>query len=387
MPRGSRPRERRGGRQRGTPNRRTVLAERILVVAAERPTASRQALLRRIALDREVPPDTRMAIAERLAPGKGGRGGARRTDRRVEEMSQAALFAIVQDADAAPKGRRKAAAKLATHLAPMKPANKRWRFDADDCGFAINAEIAKEYRELDFELRKFSGRPNRAFPTIAKMIRKLEAKRAEIVARLECPAPELYGAAQIWNDRLHLEDYACKREDGIALTAAEDADEAHRKARFDCYVEGPEQTARRHRMQLEMAEINFRKGRLFKDGIYAPPLSRKQRDDLSLLRVLYPPPHGTTPEAETEEDRLRRKDFDEERARGHPFHDEEPAVDGNFYPRDSKLRPPEPEILDEFAYVPPYSYFKPGVGPVFGYDPDVDPKTDTSFRPLNPPAE
>src|SRR5579859_2600507 len=150
MPRGSRPRERRGGRQRGTPNRRTVLAERILVVAGEQPTASRRALLFRIATDRELPADTRMAIAERLAAGKGGRGGARRTFRRVDEISQAALFAIVQDAGAAAKARRKAAAKLAALLAPMKPANKRWRFEVDECGFAINAEIAREYREVDF---------------------------------------------------------------------------------------------------------------------------------------------------------------------------------------------------------------------------------------------
>jgi hypothetical protein len=360
------------------------LAERILVVAAEQPTASRQALLFRIATDRELLADTRMAIAERLAAGKGGRGSARRGLRQEDEMSQAALFAIVQDANAAAKGRRKAAVKLAAHLLPMKPANKRWRFKADDCGFAINAEIAKEYREVDFRLSELRGRPDRVVPTIAKMIRKLEAKHAEIVARLKCPAPHLYGAAQIWSDRVQLANYARKREDGIALTEAEDADEAHRKARFDCYVEGPEQTARRHRIKLERAEVNFKRRRLFKDdGIYAPPLTRKQRDDLRLLQALYPPHNSITREAETEEERRR----DEERARGHPFHDEEPAADGNFYPRDSKLRPPEPEILDEFVDMPPHSYFKPTVGLVFGYNPNVDPKTDTSFKPLNPPTE
>ena len=38
---------------------------------------------------------------------------------------------------------------------------------------------------------------------------------------------------------------ARKREAGIALSTEEDAEEAHRNARFDCYAEGPEQTARR----------------------------------------------------------------------------------------------------------------------------------------------
>ena len=40
MPRGSKLGERRGGRQRGTPNRRTVLADRILAIASARPTTS-----------------------------------------------------------------------------------------------------------------------------------------------------------------------------------------------------------------------------------------------------------------------------------------------------------------------------------------------------------
>jgi hypothetical protein len=103
-----------------------------------------------------------MAIAEQLAAAKGGHGGAQRSVRQAEKINQAALLAIVQNASAATKGRRKAATKLAAHLLPMKPANRRWWFEADDCGFAS----------------------------------------------------------------------ARKRQDGIVLTAAEDADEAHRKARF-----------------------------------------------------------------------------------------------------------------------------------------------------------
>jgi len=40
MPRGSKPGERRGGRQRATPNRRTVLTNRILAVAADNPAST-----------------------------------------------------------------------------------------------------------------------------------------------------------------------------------------------------------------------------------------------------------------------------------------------------------------------------------------------------------
>ena len=63
MPRGSKIGERRGGRQRGTPNRRTVLADRILAIASERPTTSAGQLVDILVKDHELPADIRMAIA------------------------------------------------------------------------------------------------------------------------------------------------------------------------------------------------------------------------------------------------------------------------------------------------------------------------------------
>ncbi len=68
MPRGSKPGERRGGRQRATPNKRTVLAERILVVASSNPTATRHELLLILAKDQALPADIRMAIARKSFP-------------------------------------------------------------------------------------------------------------------------------------------------------------------------------------------------------------------------------------------------------------------------------------------------------------------------------
>jgi hypothetical protein len=64
---------------------------------------------------------------------------------------------------------------------------------------------------------------------------------------------------------------------------------------------------------------------------YAPPLSRKARNDLKLLRWLYPKPTRDLSQLEGD-DR-----FDP--YHDHPFADEMLAPDGNFYPRDSKLRP------------------------------------------------
>jgi hypothetical protein len=63
MPRGSKPGERRGGRQRATPNRRTALTNRILAVAAAHPAATAHELVLILAKDQGLAADTRMAIA------------------------------------------------------------------------------------------------------------------------------------------------------------------------------------------------------------------------------------------------------------------------------------------------------------------------------------
>jgi hypothetical protein len=99
------------------------------------------------------------------------------------------LFVIVSDAGALAKARRKAAVKLATYFLPMKPVNKRWWFTVNDCGFAINAEIARDYRDIDVELYRLKRDPNRDFPEIAQAVKKLQARKDAILERLECPCP------------------------------------------------------------------------------------------------------------------------------------------------------------------------------------------------------
>jgi hypothetical protein len=95
------------------------------------------------------------------------------------------------------------------------------------------------------------------------------------------------------------------------------------------FYASPEAIARRRRAALEEAERRFKKSRLFRE-FYAAPLSRKERNDLKLLRWLYPisPPN------------LSQIDGDEfGMYRDHLFTDELLAPDGNFYPPHSKLRP------------------------------------------------
>jgi hypothetical protein len=83
---------------------------------------------------------------------------------------------------------------------------------------------------------------------------------------------------------------------------------------------------------LRDADRRFRKYR-FMGGVAAPPLSRKERNDLKLLRRLYPA--GPKP------DLSHFGDDEFDMYRYHPFAVELPAPDGNFYPPRFKLRPPD----------------------------------------------
>jgi hypothetical protein len=437
------PGERRGGRTRATPNRRTILADRMMAVLDGCSGASPKERLSLLINDAALPVDVRITVAQRAFPDRAG--GVRRARRPksevhavggseqrrprateapsaeplpVETMSQAArdaLLGIVSDASASAKARRKAAAKLATYFLPKQPVNKRWRFTADECGFAINAEIAREYRTIDFELQALKRHPTRDFPEIAQRIRKLQARIDAIRQRLQCPPPEDdgdedairqrlqrppqkgYGLEEFSEDWIRLETFARKREAGIALSSEEDAEEAHRKARFDCYVRGPEQTARRRKLHLEAADKFFRENRFFKD-LTSAPLSRKERNDLWLLRWLYPPPHENYLSAATKAEARAKAEAKakakakaeaeaealavDERWIGHPFYDEKPAADGSFYPHDSKLRPAiddEPVIIDdEDEHIPPYCILTPGQPPKFTYEPPNNSSSDKS---------
>ena len=178
---------------------------------------------------------------------------------------------------------------------------------------------------------------------------------------------------------IRLVEIARKREAGIALRPEEDAEEAHRKARLDCYAEGPEQTARRYKDDLYWADLRFRKGRFFKDEMVAPPLSRKERNDFLLLRWLFPP-------LNCKSRRGPGAQADANMAIGHPFHDEKPAADGNFYPHDSKLRPAsadEPDF-EEYADVPKYCVYRPGLPPIFTDELPIDLPNDKSAMTSTP---
>jgi hypothetical protein len=179
MPRGSKLGERRGGRQRATPNRRTVLTNRILVVAAANPAATEYELVLILAKDQDLAADTRMAIARKAllfgpsrlmqshaaAINEHGRPPSKpRTkigpDHEVNKgpaskrggalaakagLATDLLFAVAQDTAANPADRRKAASQVAEFFLPKNARGRKLRrgkFPPDEYDVFVDPELA-----------------------------------------------------------------------------------------------------------------------------------------------------------------------------------------------------------------------------------------------------
>ena len=134
-----------------------------------------------------------------------------------------------------------------------------------------------------------------------------------------CPCPSRYTMAALAADQKRLAYFAEKRASQILFTAEEDAEEVHRRARFDAYAYRPERTAKNHLARLREVERRSK----------VRPMTLQERYNLRLLSLLYSTGQPrTAPKAE-----LDNADY-------HPLRDEPVAEDGNLYPPNSRLRPP-----------------------------------------------
>jgi hypothetical protein len=198
-----------------------------------------------------------------------------------------ALFGIVQDVTADPKARRKAALKIAEFLLPKTA--KKAKALPDEYGFAINPDLARKYRHLRRELVFLRVGRTRNIPAVVQKIEELTVRVNAIRRRLPLPSPSKYGIRESQRDLTRLEELAELRGNGAGLTESEAAEEAHLWARLDTFRHSPEQTARSRLKALEDTERRFEMGH--RNGYSgAPPLTPKDRDELELLRRLYPEP-------------------------------------------------------------------------------------------------
>jgi hypothetical protein len=351
MPRGSKPGTKRGGRKRGTPNRRTILADRIFVAAAAHPVAGWQELLSVLMDDQALPADTRLAIAQkpRSAAARSNKPRAKTTNAKsaaTSSQKQAAveldsLFRLARNASITEEERRKAAARMARVLLPATPTgDPSWsRAVADEYGFVISPKIASEYRDAKLLLQKLEDSHGSIRPGNVRQADKARARLAAIRRSLEPPPHSKYGRYrsykhrrsdqpvgqdQFQQDQRRLFELAHKRRSEIGLTEEEIAEEAHRMARVDTLIYGAEGEARERLANLE------RQARVAAGN--RQRLEPKAMKDLRLLRLLYWMPATFAQ--------------DPEQAPDYPLRDAKPANDGNLYPYNSKLRPP-PLWIDE----------------------------------------
>jgi hypothetical protein len=359
MPRGSKPGERRGGRQRTTPNKRTILTDRILAAASEHPGATLHKLFAILVRDPALAADIRIAVARKSLPARASRStGAPRTGARPNTAGLVTLdllFSIIQDATTAPAQRRKAAAEAALHFLPKNPARGWPGAVADEVGFVISPKMATEYRDSLLALQNLSDGGGARILSTKKKADKLRARIKMIQQRLQCPCPSRYSIEKQWlNDRQRVRDLAQKRQSKIVLNAEEDADEAHRMARSDSLQAGSEEAAK-----LRLDDLK-QKARAFK-GRHGPRLTRREWVELRLLRLLYSP----------SESAFEYKPDDDPHY--HPLRDEPVAENGNLYPPNSRLRPApnDPEDADfvELVEVPRYEYSNPNIPEMRGWGP------------------
>ena len=257
MSRGSKIGERRGGRERGTPNRRTVFVDRILAIAAERPAISADEFVKGLAEDQNLPADLRMAIARSASQPRAASSSTnkQRKDKSAgvepsntaKQSSLKMLFGIVLDTTVTADQRRKAALEATNYLLPKKPGMERWWINApvDEYGFVITPEIAAEYRDAKLELRRLSrSRIKRPEDKKTKSKNCGRASKRD-PAQTTVPLPVAIWEGPTGADDTTLIYFLQRRDEKTNLSEEESAEEAHRRARYESFFEGPERAARR----------------------------------------------------------------------------------------------------------------------------------------------
>ena len=244
MPRGSKPGERRGGRQKGTPNKSTALKKAALAAASADPTLTPLQFLLGVMRDPQAPTDLRIRVARAAAP--------------------------------------------LVHAKPGIASPGVGKADAID-GFTIHIEEAKALRDIEHRLavflrKRFGPSENGGLPTDAEIVEesKLDAMFHKRAAALECPPGYRDSDAMKDSDRLH--QLNCKRLSppscgGGELKGADDDEEALLTARLAAYRHSPEgrDRARRH-------ELMFKRR-----------LSVDEQDELGRLKAEYPEAPRETP--------------------------------------------------------------------------------------------
>ena len=246
MPRGSKPGERRGGRQRGTPNKATVAKAAALASASADPTITPLQFLLGVMRDPKAPTGLRVQVARAAAPLVHGKS-------KIASVEDRAGYAsAVEGPD----------------------------------GFKIDIAEAKAFRDMEHRRLVLMRKHFENCTLTAAEIREESELEALISKRAaEFVRPPGYGPDDAMKDANRLHQLNCKRMSppscgGGELKGAEDEEEAFLTARLAAYRHSPEGRARQRMWELEIKGITGR-------------LTLEEEKELDQLVLLYPdPPRG-----------------------------------------------------------------------------------------------
>jgi hypothetical protein len=335
MPRGSKPGERRGGRQRATPNRRTVLRDRILAVASAKPAGTFREFVPILVGDQALPDDIRIAIARKVPAQKPSKKANTRARKTLATTAQSAernthpksnkdvattfarldlLLNIVRETEA---GRRKAASEVAEFFLPKTHGRKRIKFPTDEFGFSVDPQLAKEFRDIRWEIACLAHKRNKLpQDAFAKKVSKLYARLEEIRQVLQPPDPSKYSKKAFEFDEERLKALRERRASNAIFGPEEDMEEARRMVRLESCLAWPEKANRARLEELHQKKRAFDKG-------FGAQLTPAEATMYRYLSLLYPPDPPPTPSGEFLESHP-------ELLESHPFNTEWPyPVGGN----------------------------------------------------------
>jgi hypothetical protein len=253
MPRGSQPGERRGGRQRGTPNKKTLLKNAAIDAAVVNPNVSPLSFLLGLMRNEGLPMALRIDIAATAAPlfhakpkaiAGNDRSGPKRGEDEIELVvkprpeegaSDAGLSPLeflqsVMTDPATPPQLRIRAARISApfrHGKPIEPvADTADMISKDKFGFVVDQRLARELRDL--VVAQWWTRYRR------KEDEDLNRQVSELRNKLPRPPPS-YGGEQAMGDKFRMVQYWADRvtqKHQVKLSAEEDAAISHACFRF-----------------------------------------------------------------------------------------------------------------------------------------------------------
>jgi hypothetical protein len=331
MPRGSLPGERRGGRQRGTPNKQTALRDAAIFAAAADPNFSPLDFLCSLMRDTNLSKDRRVTAAQAALPYVHAKPRGRRPDgsgprkygapvgrvnvrRRIsnEGLTEAAagssaapqdvgrqdvppldfLLGLMRDPQTPPHLRIRLAHIVApyVHLKIAYGTRPEDTHVVDDpFGFVIDPAVAMALRDDKLHVKYLEQTPHMRPAGDHREQQELLARIEERERALKCPAE--YAELEAGKDQKRLNELERRRNSprrNDKLTEEEDVEEAHLMARLAVYHRSPQALADAEARSRE-SEARSRIFELTLKSLHRrDPTTAEELAELANLKALYP---------------------------------------------------------------------------------------------------